>query len=248
MREQRWGSDEPITSSQAEYDALRNVSQETPCPYLPGRLARSEVYRADKLDASLYETLLARGFRRTGRMVYRPRCRGCSECRQLRVQVKNFIPTRSMRRVWRRNADMQVATGRPVVTDEKFDLYCRYLDGQHDSLMSRTPEAFREFLFDSPMTTYEFDYRIDGRLVGVSIADQCVAGLSSVYMFFDPSESKRSLGTYSVLWEIEHCRRQGLPFYYLGFYVAGAATMNYKSRFRPFELLVSDERWVTLRG
>ena len=153
-----------------------------------------------------------------------------------------------MRRIFRKNADILVDVGDPQPTAEKYALYCRYLDGKHDGHMSRSESSFRDFLFDSPMKTYELDYRLGDRLVGVSIADRCASGLSSVYMFFDPDVCGRSLGTFSILWEIDFCRQLELPYYYLGFYVAGADTMNYKARFRPFELLVSDRRWISLRG
>lgn len=236
-----------ISSAQADYDALRYLSPETPCPYLPDKKARSEAYSVDQLEGAIYERLLTRGFRRSGRVVYRPRCRGCGECRQMRVPVESFQPTRSMRRVVRRNSDVTVDQGRPSPDHEKFAIYRRYLEAQHDDSMARSYEAFCEFLYDSPMETCEFQYRLDGRLIGVSIADRLPLGLSSVYMYFDPDFAERSLGTFSVLWEIDYCRRAGLGCYYLGFYVAGSTTMSYKARFRPNEILVGDDRWVTLR-
>jgi len=235
-----------ITSAQAEYDALRNVSPEQPCPYLPGRQARSEVYFIERLTGPSYEKLLARGFRRSGRIVYRPQCRACHECRQIRVLVNGFHAGRSARRVTRRNADVAVEVGRIAVTDEKYTLYRRYLEAQHDGSMSRTYEAFRDFLYDSPLPTLEVRYRLGDRLIGVSILDRCPKGLSSVYMFYDPELGRRSLGTFSILWEIEYCRGQNLPYYYLGYYVAGSRTMAYKARFRPAEILVDDNRWIAL--
>lgn len=235
---------EAITSTQDDYDALRFVSAESPCPYLAGQESRSEAYLVDRLDGHLYERLLARGFRRSGRVVYRPRCRHCRECRSIRLPVASFEPSRSMRRIQRKNADLRVAVGAPVATDEKFALFCRYLDAQHDATMARTYETFNEFLYDSPMETVEFRYYLGDRLLGISLADRCSHGLSSVYMYFDPSYSNRSLGTYSVLWEVSYCRKAGLPFYYLGYYVAGSGKMAYKARFRPNEVLVGDDRWV----
>ena len=74
---ERTDGDELITSSQEAYDQLSGVTPEVPCPYLPGRLFRSEAYRADELDSGVYESLMAQGFRRSGPIVYRPRCRGC---------------------------------------------------------------------------------------------------------------------------------------------------------------------------
>ena len=246
MTNQR-ASQESITSPQAGFDALRYVSAETPCPYLPGRLSRSEAYWVDHLDPTLYEHLLARGFRRSGRVIFRPRCRGCQECRQLRIPVHQFMPTRSMRRILRRNADVRVEMGTPVATDEKYDVFHRYLDAQHDETMSRTYDSFLEFLYDSPIESHEFRYHLGKRLIGVGIVDHVVDGLSSVYMYFDPDYAKRSLGTFSVIQEVRHCQRVGLAYYYLGFYVGGSRTMAYKARFRPNEVLVAADRWVSLR-
>lgn len=240
-------NEERITSRQRDYDTLRYVSAETACPYLPGRQSRCEAYSVDTLDGSMYERLLARGFRRSGRTIYRPRCRSCNECRSVRVPASRFAPSRSQRRVRRRNEDVRVEITQPEATDGKFALFCRYLDFQHDNTMTRTEEAFREFLFDSPMQTCEFDYYLGDRLVGVSLADRWARGLSSVYMFFEPDVARRSLGTFSVLYEIDFCRRERLPFYYLGYYVAECATMAYKSDFRPNEILVAENRWLGFR-
>lgn len=238
-------SDEPIHSVQAAFDELRHVSEETPCPYLPGRMARTEAFWMDHLDAHMYESLLARGFRRSGRVVYRPRCRHCAACRQLRIPVASFTPSRSMRRVRRRNQDVQVEVGEPVATKEKHALYCRYLDGQHDGTMSRSFESFRDFMYDSPLKTMEIQYRLGNRLVGVSIVDDLFEAWSSVYMYFDPDYANRSLGTFSILWEVQRCREEGRRHYYLGFHVANSKTMAYKARFRPNEVLVADHRWVS---
>lgn len=220
------------------------IGPESPCPYLPGRLSRSEAYCLETLDGSTYEALLALGFRRSGRIVYRPRCRACRECRQIRVPVATFQPSRSQRRVMRRNTDVRVTIGRPAPTLDKFNLFRRYLDAQHDRTMSREYRSFVDFLYESPMDTREISYFIADRLVGVSIADRCVDGISSVYMYYDPDFARRSLGTYSILWEIEHCRALSVPYYYLGYYVAGSATMAYKGNFRPFEVLVEADRWA----
>lgn len=233
-----------VTSASAEYEAISRTSPESPCPYLPGRLSRSEAYRVEELDPEFYERLLGKGFRRSGRVVYRPRCRGCSECRQIRVPLAEFQASRSQRRVWERNVDVVVSVHPPRVTDEKYMLFRQYVDGRHDGAMARTIEAFQDFLYDSPTTTLEFEYRIGSQLMGVGLADHCPLGLSSVYMYFDPALSKRSPGTYSALWEMEYAKRAGLSYYYLGYLVAGCRTMEYKSRFRPYQILVDTDRWL----
>ena len=152
-----------------------------------------------------------------------------------------------MRRIVRRNTDIRVEVGRAVPTEHRFEMFCRYLDAQHDGAMARTYELFCEFLYDSPLETCEFRYHLGKRLIGVGIADPWYGGLSSIYMYFDPDFSTRSLGTFSVLWEVDYARREGLPYYYLGYYVAGSRKMAYKFRFRPNEVLVGEDRWVSFR-
>ncbi len=234
-------------SVQVERDSLRNITPEHACPYLPDRMARHEAYFVPTLDGAVYERLLSQGFRRSGRVVYRPQCRDCHECRQVRVPVKDFLATKSMKRIWKLNVDVQVTHESPQLTDEKFELYSRYLVSQHDDSMDRSRESLQEFLYHSPTTTTEFCYVIDGRLAAVSILDQCPESLSSVYMFFDPDFARRSLGVFSVLYEIDYCRRHDLPYYYLGYYIADCGKMAYKARYRPNEILVGNGRWVSLR-
>ena len=67
-------------------------------------------------------------------------------------------------------------------------------------------------------------------------------GLSTVYYAFEPGEAKRSLGTFSALKEIELCAALGKSWYYLGFFVPGSRKMSYKTRFRPYQLLM-DGAW-----
>ena len=237
-----------LSSPQHDYDSLRHVSSEVPCTYLPNRMARHETYQVARLDAGAYQGLLSRGFRRSGTFIYRPRCRECQECRQIRVLVDKFEPTASMRRVMRRNTDVRIEMAPCRFTRAKHNLFRRYLDAQHDQSMSRTAESFRTFLCQSPTRSFEFHYHLGKKLIGVSVADRLPSGLSSVYMYFDPDEAKRCLGTFSILWEIEYCRQQKLPYYYLGYLVSGCRKMEYKARFQPYEVLVADQRWLAFRA
>jgi arginine-tRNA-protein transferase len=67
--------------------------------------------------------------------------------------------------------------------------------------------------------------------------------MSTVYFFFDLEESRRSLGTFSALIEIETARRLDLPYYYLGYWVPGCRKMEYKAALGPHELLIG-QAWT----
>lgn len=211
-----------------------------PCSYLDGRTARSVfVDPAMRLDAARYGALLELGFRRSGAYVYRPACAGCHECRPARVPVARFRPDRGQRRCLRRNADLAVAIDTRL-SDEHYALYRRYLQGRHPAggMDPEDREAFHSFLsnrWHGAEILALRDHR--GRLLAGGVMDRTPQGISAVYTYFDPDETRRGLGTYVVLKEIERATAMGVPYLYLGYWVPGSPTMDYKRRFQPLELL-----------
>ncbi len=220
------------------------VSPPHPCPYLPDQSAQQEVFLTRRLDPEDYHMLMQMGWRRSGSLFYRPCCPSCDACTPIRVRTDAFRRSRSQRRVWRRNPDVRVSVAAPELTQEKHDLYVRYLRYQHDGTMGESLKDLHRFLYASPVHTLETCYRIGGRLVGVGTLDVSATAASTVYFFWDPEEHRRSLGTFSALWEIEWARREGLCYYYLGYFIQGLPSMAYKANFRPHEVLTPDGTWV----
>jgi arginine-tRNA-protein transferase len=217
---------------------------EDDCVYLPGRKSRFRAFLAEEISPDAYHALMDASFRRSGRMIYQPVCEGCRACVPLRVPVAEFRASKSQRRSRGKNADLEIAIGEPESSDEKFALYHRYRDQWHSATEPTDRDGFESFLYDSPVRTVEFTYRTPaGELIGVGICDVCEESLSSVYFYFDPAHSKRGLGTFSALFEIEYARAFRIPYWYAGFHVAGCRAMEYKANFRPHELLGADGIW-----
>ncbi len=236
-------AEESALNAELPHHALPLEPAARPCSYLPGRVAVDEAWLAPALLVGLYRDLMDRNYRRSGHVVYRPRCPDCRLCRQIRVPIDTFRASRSQRRCQRRNADLRALVQRPVLTEQKVGLYARYLAHQHRSGEQASDAAsLRDFLYRSCVDTIEVEYRdSDDRLLAVSLVDVDGDALSSVYHYFDPDHRDRSLGTFSALAEIEAGRAHGLSYYYLGYWIQGCRTMEYKARFRPHEVLVDGE-------
>ena len=210
------------------------------CSYLDRRLARSVfVDPQATLDAPRYGTLLDLGFRRSGNYVYRPACGACQECRPVRVPVADFVPDRAQRRCRRNNDDLALSLETGLGNDH-YDLYRRYLRARHPGggMDPEDREAFHSFLA-STWGSSEIIAARDrtGRLLAGGVVDRVPHGLSAVYTWFEPDEERRGLGTYMILAEIERAWSLGLPYLYLGYWVPGSPTMEYKRNFQPLEVL-----------
>ncbi|RYU61950.1 arginyltransferase [Methylolobus aquaticus] len=218
------------------------------CPYLPGRVARlAWVDPAWAAVPGVYGALVAQGFRRSGGDVYRPHCEACAACIPVRLPVAEFAPDRSQRRTWRRNADLTVAETEAEFRDEHYRLYLRYQRSRHadGGMVGMSPDEYLGFLSCDWQDTVFVEFRRQGRLLAVSVADRVHAGLSAVYTFFDPDEHQRGLGTHAVLYLVERCRALDLAWCYLGYWIEGSRKMDYKRRFRPLEGRVGGS-WVPL--
>jgi leucyl-tRNA---protein transferase len=181
--------------------------------------------------------------------LFRPSCSSCRACRSLRVDVARFRPNRSQRRNRKLNqSDFRLDIGPPVLTRQKLDLYDRYhafqaaTKGWPDHGPKDAAE-YRDSFTSNPVPVEEWHYMLAGRLVGVGYVDRLPEGLSAIYFFYDPAERNRGLGTWNVLNVIERAAQLGLPHVYLGYYVAGSASLEYKANFAPNEIRGTEGRW-----
>ncbi|MFS1525367.1 arginyltransferase [Microbulbifer sp. 2304DJ12-6] len=216
-----------------------------PCGYLPDREANTVfVDPQTEMDQRLYNHLSELGFRRSGAYLYRPQCATCKACIPARVPVSLFVPNRNQRRCWKRNRDLDIFHIETIDTDEHYALYARYIEQRHADGEMYPPgrEQYRSFLCQAWGATRYIELRARGVLIAVAVTDLLTAGLSAIYTFFDPDEDRRSLGSYSILYQIEWARRLGLANLYLGYWIEQCHKMAYKSQFQPIEMLV-ENRW-----
>lgn len=138
-----------------------------------------------------------------------------------------------------------------ITDDAAYKLYSQYIELRHKDGDMYPPEReqYESFLNNPWGCTrfYRFYAREEGRpvLVAIAVADFLEDGQSAIYTFFDPTRTKRSLGTYTVLWQVENAQKLGLDYLYLGYWIQNCQKMSYKSSYRPLELRI-DNCWTTV--
>ena len=239
------------------------ITTPLPCPYLEGRLERKVIteLRGPGSD-HLHDVLSHAGFRRSHSVAYIPACTACDACKPVRVMADAFKMKRSLRKIANHNTDLVMHNAAPVATAEQFGLFSRYQRFRHHSGdMARMDfRDYRAMIEDSSVDTYIQEYRLPaplenagensgetaGDLVACCLVDRLRDGFSAVYSFFDPELDRRSLGSFMVLRLIHEARIHELPYVYLGYLVEACRKMNYKTRFRPLEILTG-QGWQLYR-
>ncbi|RMC33225.1 arginyltransferase [Paracoccus alkanivorans] len=226
------------------------VTAPQPCPYLHGRAERKLFTALQGENAAELNNALSRqGFRRSQNVLYRPSCESCVACMSARIRVADFDPSRTQRRLLRRNAGLTRVNMTPWATEEQYELFRSYLDCRHadGGMADMDVFEFAAMIEETPVQTRIIEYRCDGavpedlargddHLAAVCLTDVLDDGLSLVYSFYDPALQSASLGTYVILDHIEIARSAGLPYVYLGYWVPGSRKMDYKARFSALEI------------
>ena len=234
------------------------VTAPAPCPYLPGRTERKVFAELKGEDTQAMAEALGRiGFRRSQNVVYRPSCDGCQACVSVRVPTARFAPGRTQRKLLAAHADLEVHACEPWATEEQWALLRRYLAARHPGggMAAMDAHDFADMVEQSPIDTVVVEYREPGRdgqlgrLVGCCITDKQADGLSMIYSFYEPETAqgannahrkghRKGLGNFIIMDHITRAANAGLPYVYLGYWVADCGRMAYKTKFRPVEALI----------
>lgn len=260
-------------SSEFDFKAFPFAKEVSTCGYLPEKqctqfFSISTWFKAPEFSTpekpfpimEYYGFLKRNGFCRYHSLFYRYECKGCARCTPIRVPVEQFRPSKNQKINWNKNQDIQVTLVKDpglFVSEERAFLFREY-DAYHNS----TQEGFHKKSIEEAMENlremnsgydgiWNLEYRLNGRLIGVSIlditedSDKKIDSICSNYFYYEISDEieKRSVGTFSVLKELELCKNLQVPYYYLGLFLADCRKMNYKTNFEPYELFI-DYTWV----
>ena len=222
------------------------VELSTECPYGLPYIACFYQAMFGPLSERTMELFLAAGYRRNGNCLYTMHCRQCSACVPIRLRPAIFRHSRSQRRVASRNRDVDIGFERVQMDRENLELCDRFLQVRYPQEHNTAEGYYGSFFCNTIVDSMRLEYRLAGRLLGGSIVDIGDNWLNAVYFYFDPQEKRRSLGTFNILTLVRICLEMGIDYLYLGYFIEGVRAMQYKTNFRPHELLL-DRTWQIRR-
>ncbi len=220
------------------------------CGYLPNKAAMSLIAAPHhSIDAKMYDTLIQQGFRRSGQFIYKPHCAHCQACVPVRIVLKDFEPNRSQKRAHKQHQNLSTRILTAHFNQAHYEFYARYQKARHAKDVGQQEaqpelddaEQYRHFLCLSQVETVLVEFSENNQLKMVSVIDLLADGISAVYTFYDPDDTKASYGTYNVLWQIAWAKSLQLPYLYLGYWIKDSQKMAYKQNFHPLEKRINSE-------
>ncbi|KAL5115999.1 Arginyl-tRNA--protein transferase 1 [Pleosporales sp. CAS-2024a] len=149
-------------------------------------------------------------------------------------------------------------------TVEKYDLFHHYQRNVHKEKPSEISQAgFKRFLCDSPLPntsrqvngkeqllgSYHQCYRLDGRLIAMSVLDLLPHCVSGVYFLYHSDYEQWHFGKLSAIREAALALDGAYQYYYMGYYIHSCTKMRYKGDYHPQYILDPESyQWDPLDG
>lgn len=228
-------------------DLKFGITQNFTCSYLPDQQERLLVAVDPRLhNSQYYSWLMHEGFRRSGDQIYRPHCQGCKACHSLRIIVAEFQPSKSQRRLMKKNQHFELKMSSEV-KDIYYPLYENYINTLHTdgTMYPANVEQYQSFIKSKITEQIFLETWHNDKLISVAVTDKLLDALSAVYTFYHPDYRSSALGVYSILNQIALTQKLNKNYLYLGYQIDACRKMNYKDKYFPHQLLIENQ-WQTV--
>jgi len=221
---------------------LKEFLHHTTCSYLAGK---EEILHYKIIQNSTKEELeefIELGYRRFGKMFFRPVCPTCSECKSLKVDVRNFQWSKSKRRILNRAKELEIHLQKPSMSKEHLALFEKYhLYKKEKNNWDYEQVTQKGYYHSFVEGAYDFGYEVlyfwQKKLIAVDLIDILPSGISSIYCYYDPDFNYYNLGKLSLYYQIILAKENNLAWIYLGYYVKECPSLAYKAEYKPYKLL-----------
>jgi leucyl-tRNA---protein transferase len=164
-----------------------------------------------------------------------------------RYLLKDFVLTKSLRRIMQRNRKLKTIVRPFRPTEKKDKLHQRFNFLRFNELPAESISKKYEYYSIFQGTLYEVCVFKEDKLIACSIFQLGTYSIHSNECFWDLNYPRYCLGTYTILLEINFAICRFMHYYYLGFYYPANPNFDYKTRFSGLELFdLENECWLKL--
>lgn len=223
-------------------NTLKEFKANDRCSYLQDKDQTTRYKIIDDCSNHCNQELIERGYRRFGKVFFRPECISCDECKSIKIDVNNFVFSKSARRVLKKASKIRSYIQRPSVSQEHLNLFEKYhlfmKNKKGWEYNSSTPQGYYNSFVDAHNDFgYEVLYFLDDNLIGVDLIDILQEGISSIYFYYDPDYAHYSLGKLSLYRQVLYAKKSLKSWIYLGYYVKDCPSLSYKDEYKPYLML-----------
>lgn len=191
------------------------------------------------LAPSVFDTFLLKGWRLLGQSLVRHNfsvCRGkiCNTV-PLRIRLDDFEFSKSQRQLLRRNQSLIAKRSTIRLSQQKFRLFDLHVNRLHERQPASLASFLNPFSGQVPVPGQEWRIYEDKQLIACSFFHLGGEAVSGTYCIFDPAFSQYSLGTYTMLLELQLAKEQGKKYYYHGYAYNVPSQFDYKLNFNALE-------------
>lgn len=218
---------------------LKDFYQHSKCSYLENREQTMQYKVIDSCSSTEVQELIERGYRRFGKMYFRPECVSCNECKSIKIDVANYNFSKSERRVLKKSKTLNIYIQKPSLSKQhlslfkEYHLYMQKKKGWEYSSTS-AEHYYNSFVDGHGDYGYEILYFHEEKLIGVDLIDILQDGISSIYFYYHPDYAHLSLGKLSLLYQIAQAQEKKKKWIYLGYYVKDCSSLSYKADYKPY--------------
>lgn len=218
---------------------LKEFVHEESCSYLRDKEQTTHYKIIENCSKESCQNLIEHGYRRFGKMYFRPICPMCDECKSIKIDVQNFEFSKSARRILKKAKEFHFHVQRPSVSHEHLKLFEKYHLYMKDKKGWEYTPTNLENYYNSFVSGYnDFGYEVlyfyQEKLVAVDLIDILDDGVSSIYFYYDPDFASYSLGKLSLYKQIEYAKKSDKKWIYLGYYVKECNSLSYKAEYKPY--------------
>jgi arginine-tRNA-protein transferase len=193
-----------------------------------------QYYYPQTLATTRLDAYLASGWFRNAYMMYRAKLICLNDdlfsVVNIRLKTSDYAPSKRLRKTARRCEKRFTTVVRPMLLDqEKEKLYQNHKSRFEGFIYGSLKHFFYgEIGYHKIFNTHEVCVYDGNKLIAVSFFDFGKNSCASLLAVYDKSYTKVSLGTFTMMKEIEYCVEQGLENYYPGYVLDKSSVFDYK--------------------